>query len=252
MAAMYLFRGLNRTNGVGAGRRFRRLGQWAALFTFSFACASSTTEVEKLHKALEQPSCHFIPAVQDYMSTVSERVEEEFWNRLTPPAREKVRVVLRVTNRGSLISTEVRRARSPEIEALMIDAVRAAAPFPPPPDAYWDCLVNAKVTLLFDTFKELDCEDDEADKYVSEITELITDEVFRTESRHGHGWVRLDIDLAEDGSVTNLSTKGGSSPAARYRVALAVEQVQPLPAPPAAYRHCFVGTVFLSILVPGS
>ena len=248
---MRLSSGLGQANRAGMPRRSRRLGPWAVVLALSFGCACSTTEIERANKLADMIPCDAIPAVENYTYTVFERLDHEFWSRLTPPAHEKLRVVLRVTNRGSLIEAEVRHASSPEIEALMIESVQAAAPFPPPPDAHWDCLVNAKLTFLFDTLKELDCEDDEADEYAFEITELITDEVFRMESRDGHGWVRLHLDLTKDGSVTSFSTRGGSSPAARQRVELALERVQPLPAPPAAYWHCFSGTIFLSILAPG-
>ena len=251
MTAMRLSSGLGQANRADMPRRSRRLGAWAAVLALGFGYACSTAEIERANKLAELVPCDSIPAVENYMSTVYERVEYEFWNRLTPPARERVRVFLRVTNRGSLIDADVRRARSPEIEALMIESVQAAAPFPPPPDAHWECLVNTRLTLFIDLEKQLDCEDSEAEEYASEITDLITDEVFRMESRDGHGWVRLDIDLTKDGSVTSFSTKGGSSPAARQRVELALERVQPLPAPPAAYWHCFSGTVFLSILAPG-
>jgi hypothetical protein len=237
---------------MGVHTRYASLRHGVALFTLGFVWACSTAGVERANKLAEVVPCNTIPAVNDYYATVFDRVAEEFWNRLTPPARERARVVIRVTTRGSLIEAKVRRASSPEIEALLIESVQVAAPFPPPPSAHWDCLVNAKLVLDLDIVKELDCEDDEVDEYVSKITDLITDEVFRMESREGHGRVRLNLDLNQDGSVTGLSTKGGSSLVARQRVERAVEQVQPLPAPPAAYWHCFAGTVFLSIIVPGS
>jgi hypothetical protein len=50
---------------------------------------------------------------------------------------------------------------------------------------------------------------------VTDIQNRITDAVFNMESRDGYGWVRLDPDLAEDGTVTSVSTKTGSSAEAR-------------------------------------
>jgi hypothetical protein len=157
---------------------------------------------------------------------------------------EQVTIALEVDAGGSPSHVSVISASTPLAAESARAAVRAAAPFPPPPFDFPACLYWGRIQLSL--YSSGRCDEPAADQYLDRVVRAVQDAVEKREIAAKYdGDVVLRIDVARNGAVESVIVQSADSEPAGAAVANATRALARFEPPGELIQDCVADGPFL-------